>query len=203
MYNPTLNEAEWIPMKGLANDLSWGEKRSAVALANYVSCTQKEGERIARLGVGRVVSFPGDDTSTTSMDEEEESRFSDTPSTGQRLDMNCEADTESEEAKGSKGDVSGQKSPEEGGKTSPHPDRHWCSWNWESIMEESEGLAFDDPCLGSDTMVMRVDSPLAPLLSPHYEPGESLPTRSRGAADACGCHAGFWCGHSGGPCPPV
>ena len=38
VYNPMLNEAEWIPMRGLANDLSWGEKRSMVALANYIPC---------------------------------------------------------------------------------------------------------------------------------------------------------------------
>ena len=35
-YNPTLNEAEWVPARSLANDLSWAEERSAVALANYV-----------------------------------------------------------------------------------------------------------------------------------------------------------------------
>ena len=52
MYNPTLNEAEWVLIRGLANDLSWAEERSAVALANYVLCTQEEAERIARLGAG-------------------------------------------------------------------------------------------------------------------------------------------------------
>ena len=118
-YNPTLNEAEWIPVRGLANDLSWGEERSMAALANYVPHVQKEGERIARLKVGRMVSSLDDDASTTPMDEEEESWFSDAPSTGQRMDMDCEADVESEGPKGSKGDVSGRKSPEEGGKTSP------------------------------------------------------------------------------------
>ena len=41
-YSPTLNEAEWVPACGLANDLSWAEERSAVALANYVPCTKEE-----------------------------------------------------------------------------------------------------------------------------------------------------------------
>ena len=36
VYNPELNEAEWVPVHGLANDLSWAKERSAVALANYV-----------------------------------------------------------------------------------------------------------------------------------------------------------------------
>ena len=44
-YNPMLNEAEWIPMRGLANDLSWGEERSAVALANYVKVRGPKGVR--------------------------------------------------------------------------------------------------------------------------------------------------------------
>ena len=170
-YNLMLNEAEWIPMRGLANDSSWGEERPMVALANYIPCVQKEGERIARLGVSRVVSSLDDDTSTTSMDEEEESRLSDAPGMGQRMDTDHEADVKSERAKG---DVSGQKSPEEGDKICLHLDRCQCSQNWESIMEESEGLAFDDPCLGSDTTIMGVDSPSVPLLSP--------PTRLRGSA---------------------
>ena len=51
-YNPTLNEAEWVPGCGLANDLFWAKERSAVALANYVPCAPTEAERIARLRVG-------------------------------------------------------------------------------------------------------------------------------------------------------
>ena len=41
-YNPTLNETEWVPACGLANDLSWAEERSAVALADYVPCVPAE-----------------------------------------------------------------------------------------------------------------------------------------------------------------
>ena len=170
-----LNEAEWIPMRGLANDLSLGEEKSMVALANYVPHTQKEGERIARLGVGRVVSSPADDISTTSMDEEEELRFLDTPSTGQRMDTDYEADVESEGAEGSEEDMSGWKSPEEGGKAGPCHDQYWCSQNWESIMEESEGLAFDNPRSGSDTTITGVDSPSVPLFSPHDDSVQSPP----------------------------
>ena len=48
-YNPTLNEAEWVPVRSLVNDLSWAEDRLAVALANYVLCTPVEVARIARL----------------------------------------------------------------------------------------------------------------------------------------------------------
>ena len=122
-YNPALNEAEWIPVRGLANDLSWGEERSMVALANYILHVQKERKRIARLGVSRVVSSPDNDTSTTSMEKEEESQFSDAPSMSLQTDMDHEADEESEGAKGSEGDMSGWESAEEGVKASLHIDQ--------------------------------------------------------------------------------
>ena len=96
-YNLALNEAEWIPMRGLANDLSWAKERSVVALANYVPCALKETERIARLRVGRVVSCPSNDSSMMSMDGEEESWFSDTPSMGPHMDTDCEVGKKSEE----------------------------------------------------------------------------------------------------------
>ena len=35
-YNPPRDEVEWVPSCGLANDLTWAEVRSAMALANYV-----------------------------------------------------------------------------------------------------------------------------------------------------------------------
>ena len=180
-YNPTLNEAEWIPMRGLANDLSWAKERSAVALANYVPCTPKEAERIARLGAGRVSSCPGNDLSMTSMDGEEELRFSDAPSTGPHMDMDCEAGEESEEPVGSEEEASGWMSPGEGAEASPGINQHWRSQNWESVMEESVGLAHDNPCSSSDTTVMGVDSPSVTPLSSHDECGGSPPTRSRGS----------------------
>ena len=77
-YNPALNEAEWVPVRGLASDLSWAEEKSAMALANYVPHTSAEVARIARLGTGRVVSCPSNDSSTS--EEGEESRHPDAPS---------------------------------------------------------------------------------------------------------------------------
>ena len=96
------------------------------------------------------------------------------------MDTDHEADMGSEEAKGSEG--SRWKSPEEGVETSPCLDRCQCSRNWESIMEESEGLAFDNPRSGSDTTVMRADSPSVPQFSPRDKLVESPPTRLRGSA---------------------
>ena len=51
-YNPALNEAKWVPVHSLVNDLSWAEERSAMALANYVPCAPVEAAQIARLRAG-------------------------------------------------------------------------------------------------------------------------------------------------------
>ena len=115
------------------------------------------------------------------MEEEEELQFSDAPSMGPQMDTDHEVGMESEGTKGSK-DVSRWKSPEDGGEDSLRIDQCWHSRDWESIMEESEGLAFDDTHSGSDTTVTGADSPLAPLFSLHDESGDSPPTRVRGSA---------------------
>ena len=88
-YNPTLNKAEWVPAHGLANNLSWAEERSAVALANYVLCASVEAAWITRLGAGQVVSCPNDNSSTMSM-EGEELWHSDAPSTNPPTDTDHE-----------------------------------------------------------------------------------------------------------------
>ena len=97
-YNPALNEAEWMPVCGLANDLSWAEERSTVALANYVPCTPAEAAWIARLGAGRIVSCPSNDSSTST--EEEEAQHSDTQSTNPTTDTDPEVGDESEDGVG-------------------------------------------------------------------------------------------------------
>ena len=115
------------------------------------------------------------------MEGEEESQFSDAPSMGLHTDMECEVGEESKEPIGSEEEVSGQTSPGEGAEASLHIDQCQHSWKWESIMEESVGLAYDDPCSSSDTTVTGVDSPSVPPLSSCDESGGSPPTRLRGS----------------------
>ena len=74
-YNPTRDEAEWVPVHGLINDLTWAEERSAMALANYVPHVSQEVAQIAKLGAYRLVSWPAD--SSTSEEEEEEQEEAD------------------------------------------------------------------------------------------------------------------------------
>ena len=49
-------------------------------------------------------------------------------------------------------------------------------------MEESEGLAYDDPRSNSDATVTRADGLQGPQLSLHDEPADSLPNTPRGSA---------------------
>ena len=49
-YNPTRDEAERVPTCGLANNLTWAEERSAMALANYVPHVSQEAAQIMKLG---------------------------------------------------------------------------------------------------------------------------------------------------------
>ena len=67
-YNPAKDKAEWVPVRGLTNDLTWAEERSTVALENYVPCIPDEAAQITRLGAHQLVSWPDD----SSMLEEEE-----------------------------------------------------------------------------------------------------------------------------------
>ena len=69
-YNPARDEVEWVPVHSLANDLTWAEEKSAVALANYVLCIPQEAAQIVRLRACQLVSWPAD--SSTSEEEEEE-----------------------------------------------------------------------------------------------------------------------------------
>ena len=118
-YNPTLNEAEWVPAHGLANDLSWAEERSAVALANYVPHASVEVVWISGIRAGQVVSCPSNDSSMTSM-EGEELWHSDTSNTNPPMDTDREAGEESEEPIRSEEGADGQMSPGDEAETNVH-----------------------------------------------------------------------------------
>ena len=77
VYNPARDEAEWVPACGIANNLSWVEERSAVAvvLVNYVPRISQEVAHIAGLGAHHLVSWPNNSSSEEEEDgqvEEEE-----------------------------------------------------------------------------------------------------------------------------------
>ena len=137
-YNPTRDEVEWVPMCGIANNLSWAEEKSAVALANYVPRISQEGACIVRLRAHCLVSWPNDSSSVEEEEEEQEE----------------EEEHEEGEEQGEVGPKLPSSSTElEQGKTEqePKPSRQRWSQEWGSIMEEEEHLTFNDPWLDSDT----------------------------------------------------
>ena len=176
VYNPAMNEAEWVPVHGLANDLSWAEERSTVTLVNYVPHAPAEAAQIPRLRACRIVSCPSNDSSTST--EEAEVWHSDTQSTNPPTDTDPEAGDESEDG------VGGQTNPGDAAER----DWWWHPQNWEAIMEEAEGLAYDDPRSDSDATVMGVDSLQGPGLSLHDEVANSPPNTLRSLAP---CMPGF------------
>ena len=121
-YNPARDEVEWVSACGLANDLTWAEERSTVALANYVPHVSQEVARIARLGAHQLVSWPID--SSTSEEEEEEEEQEREPELPV-MDMELEQSEEDEEDE-------------------REPSRQQHSQDWEAVMGEQEGLALDD-----------------------------------------------------------
>ena len=181
-YNPAMNEAEWVPVHSLANDLSWTEERPTVALVNYVPCIPAEAAWITRLRASRIVSCPGNDSSISA--EEEEAWHSDTQSTNPPTDTDPEAGDETEDGTG------GQTDPEDAAERN----RWWQPWNWEAIMEEAEGLAYDDLWSDSDTTVMGVNGLQGPALSLHDEAPE-LPRDCQWCTTLAGTYKHIYRGH--------
>ena len=70
VYNPTRDEAEWVPTHGVANDLSWVEERSVVALANFMPHIPQEADRIAELGACCLLGWSDDSPSEEEDDEQ-------------------------------------------------------------------------------------------------------------------------------------
>ena len=110
----------------------------------------------------------------------EESRHSDEPSTNPPKDTDHEVGEESEEPIRSEEGVDGLMSPGDKAETNARTSRH--PQNWEAVMEESEGLAYDDPHSGSDATITGVDSLPGPQLSSRDKSADSPPNTLRGLA---------------------
>ena len=67
-YNPTRDEVEWVPARGVTNDLSWAEERMAVMMANFVPHTPQEADHITELRMHCLLAW------TDSSEEEEEGK---------------------------------------------------------------------------------------------------------------------------------
>ena len=97
-YNPTRDEAEWVPMHSLASDLTWAEERSTMALANYVPCVSQEAAWIARLRAHQLVSWPADSSTSEEEEEEQEEADPEPPITEAELERGKEDEEEIRQA---------------------------------------------------------------------------------------------------------
>ena len=75
-YNATRDKAEWVPTRGVTNDLSWAEERMAVTLANFVPHIPQEADRIAELGALHLLGWtddsPSEEDDEQTLEEEDE-----------------------------------------------------------------------------------------------------------------------------------
>ena len=72
VYNPARDETEWVPARGITNNVSWVEERSAVALVNYMPCVPQEADHIAELEAHCLMGWPDDSSSEEEDDEQME-----------------------------------------------------------------------------------------------------------------------------------
>ena len=93
-YNPTRNEAEWVPACCITNDLSWAEERSAVALANFVPCAPQEAAHIARLRAQCLKSWPDDSSLEEEADRQAEEEDDEDGQAEEEDDNNGQAEEE-------------------------------------------------------------------------------------------------------------
>ena len=67
-YNPIRDEVEWVPARGVTNDLSWAEERMAIVLVNFVPHIPQEVDHIVELRTHRLLGWSTD----SSLGEEDE-----------------------------------------------------------------------------------------------------------------------------------
>ena len=152
-YNPTKNKAEWVPVRGLTNDLTWAEERSTITLANYVLCIPDEAAQIVGLRSHRLVSWPKD--SSTS---EEDAQHPGPPTT------NTDEWGEDDKDRARLTDL------EEG----MEPDRWRRSRDWEAVMEGLQGPAYDDLWSDSNATMTGAGCPWGAMSPPSTRgPGTS------------------------------
>ena len=176
-YNPARDEVEWVPARGITNNLSWVEERSAVALVNFVPRVHQEVANIARLGARCLVSWP-DDSSSEEEDNEDGQAKEEDDDNGQAeleegeweeedaVDMEEQKEANPKPSSSSMGFKQGEV------ERKAKPRKQWRLQEWGSIMDEEEPLAFDDLHSDSDATV----GGCSPVCLTPQEPGSPQET---------------------------
>ena len=139
-YNPTRDKAEWVPAHGVANDLSWVEERMAVALVNFVPCIPQEADCIAELGTHCLLAWT--DSSSSEGEGEQTQEKGNEPKEDECEEVEGQGESNPEALPGDQMHGWGEAEME------MEPQRR--SWEWASIMDDEQPLAFDDPQSDSD-----------------------------------------------------
>ena len=75
-YNAKRDEAEWVPARGVTNNLSWAEEGTAVALVNFVPCIPQEVDCVAELRAHHLLGWannsPSEEDDEQTQEEEDE-----------------------------------------------------------------------------------------------------------------------------------
>ena len=150
-YNPARDEAEWVPARGIANDLSWAEEGSAVVLANYVPCIPQEAAHITELGAHCLVGWPNNSSSEEEDDEQTEEEDGEQEGDEPEGDEHEEAERQGEADPESPSSGTALEQGETEQEVEPRGRQRL--WEWGSIMDEEEPLTFDDPRSDSDATV--------------------------------------------------
>ena len=168
-YDPARDEAEWVPTRGVANDLSWVEERMAVTSANFVPYASQRADRIAELGTRHLLAWTDKSSSEDQgeeMQEEDDVHKQMQEGDDKGIPPPLLEDNECEEVKGW-----GESNPEVPpgdemrghGEAEPEMEPRRQSWEWASIMEDEQPLTFDDPQSDSDRSTL-CSTPLEPGL---------------------------------------
>ena len=154
-YDPTMDEAKWVPTCRVANNLSWAEERMVVTLANFAPHTSREADHITELGTCHLLAWTDD---SSSEDDDEQAQEDDDEQVWEEDDKQMqEEDDEHKET-----EERGESKPQ----VPPHNEMHgrdeaeqgmetWRrSWEWASIMDDEQPLTFNDPWSDSDHSIL-------------------------------------------------
>ena len=146
VYNTTRDKAEWVPTCGVANDLSWTEESTAVMLVNFVPSIPQEVDCVAELGACHLLGWVNDSPS----EEDDEQTQEEEDEQTQEEEDEPEGDEHEEAEEWEEEDPTDL---EEQGETRLEADPQRQSWEWGSMIDDEQPLAFNDPWSDPDTTI--------------------------------------------------
>ena len=179
-YDPARDKAEWVPARGVANDLSWAEERMAVTLVNFVPRTGQEVDHLAELRTHRL-AWTDDSSSEEEGEEmqEEDDSHKQMREEEERIPPPLLEDNEHGVGEG-RGEPDPKAPPGDEthswGEAKPQSEPRRWSREWASIMDNEQPLAFDDlwsdsdcPTLGSTLLELGLPEDVVEVLAPDSE----------------------------------